>query len=121
HRRRSRRGRRAADQPRRRARARSLDRIPHSGARDQRQRNILSARPRNPVRGNRRAFRIVESMRRNWVLTATILASSMAFIDGSVVSIALPVMQKLLSATMTDAQWIVDAYALVLASLLLAG
>ena len=45
----------------------------------------------------------------------------MAFIDGSVVSIALPVMQKLLSATMTDAQWIVDAYALVLASLLLAG
>jgi EmrB/QacA subfamily drug resistance transporter len=58
---------------------------------------------------------------RNWVLAAAILGSSMAFIDGSVVNIALPVMQKSLSATMTDAQWIVDAYALVLASLLLAG
>ena len=45
----------------------------------------------------------------------------MAFIDGSVVSIALPVMQRSLSATVTDAQWIVDAYLLVLASLLLAG
>src|SRR5471032_2392599 len=58
---------------------------------------------------------------RNWILTATILGSSMAFIDGSVVNIALPVMQKSLAATMTDALWIVDAYALVLASLLLAG
>ena len=45
----------------------------------------------------------------------------MAFIDGSVVNIALPVMQKSLSATVTDAQWIVDAYLLALASLLLAG
>jgi len=45
----------------------------------------------------------------------------MAFIDGSVVNIALPVMQKTLSATVTDAQWIVDAYLLALASLLLAG
>src|SRR5438477_2523565 len=45
----------------------------------------------------------------------------MAFIDGSVVNIALPVLQKSLSATITDAQWVVDAYALVLASLLLAG
>ncbi|HMC22972.1 MAG TPA: MFS transporter, partial [Thermoanaerobaculia bacterium] len=56
-----------------------------------------------------------------WILAATILGSSMAFIDGSVVSIALPVMQRSLSATVTDAQWIVDAYLLVLASLLLAG
>ena len=45
----------------------------------------------------------------------------MAFIDSSVVNIALPVMQKTLSATVTDAQWIVDAYLLTLASLLLAG
>jgi EmrB/QacA subfamily drug resistance transporter len=58
---------------------------------------------------------------RKWILTATILGSSMAFIDGSVVNIALPVLQKSLSATITDAQWVVDAYALVLASLLLAG
>src|SRR6266550_4478995 len=58
---------------------------------------------------------------RNGILAATILGSSMAFIDGSVVNIALPVLQKSLSATITDAQWVVDAYALVLASLLLAG
>jgi EmrB/QacA subfamily drug resistance transporter len=45
----------------------------------------------------------------------------MAFIDGSVINIALPVLQKSLSATVTDAQWIVDAYLLVLSSLLLAG
>ena len=58
---------------------------------------------------------------RRWILAATILGSAMAFIDSSVVNIALPVMQKTLSATVTDAQWIVDAYLLTLASLLLAG
>jgi EmrB/QacA subfamily drug resistance transporter len=58
---------------------------------------------------------------RRSILAAAILGSSMAFIDGSVVNIALPVLQKSLSATMTDVQWVVDAYALVLASLLLAG
>ncbi|HEX9501584.1 MAG TPA: MFS transporter, partial [Thermoanaerobaculia bacterium] len=60
-------------------------------------------------------------MHRRWILAATILGSAMAFIDGSVVNIALPVMQTTLSATVTDAQWIVDAYLLALASLLLAG
>jgi EmrB/QacA subfamily drug resistance transporter len=45
----------------------------------------------------------------------------MAFIDGSVINVALPVLQKSLSATVTDSQWIVDAYLLVLSSLLLAG
>jgi EmrB/QacA subfamily drug resistance transporter len=56
-----------------------------------------------------------------WILTATVLGTSMAFIDGSVINIALPVIQKSLSATVTDSQWIVDSYLLVLASLLLAG
>ena len=56
-----------------------------------------------------------------WILTATILGSSMAFIDGSVVNVALPVLQKSFGATVSDAQWIVDAYLLVLSSLLLAG
>ena len=64
---------------------------------------------------------MTETRRRRWILAATILGSAMAFIDGSVVNIALPVMQKTLSATVTDAQWIVDAYLLTLASLLLAG
>ena len=64
---------------------------------------------------------MTQEKQRRWILTATILGSSMAFIDGSVINIALPVMQKSLSATVTDSQWIVDAYLLVLASLLLAG
>src|SRR2546422_5389539 len=56
-----------------------------------------------------------------WVLVATILGSSMAFIDGSVVNVALPVIQRDLNATTTDVQWIVEAYSLFLASLILVG
>ncbi len=56
-----------------------------------------------------------------WVLVATILGSSMAFIDGSVVNVALPVIQRDLNATSTDVQWIVEAYSLFLAALILVG
>ncbi len=56
-----------------------------------------------------------------WVLVATILGSSMAFIDGSVVNVALPVIQRELNATTSDVQWIVEAYALFLAALILVG
>ncbi|HEX9724712.1 MAG TPA: MFS transporter [Vicinamibacteria bacterium] len=56
-----------------------------------------------------------------WVLAATILGSSMAFIDGTVVSVALPVLQTDLGATVSELQWIVEAYALFLAALLLIG
>jgi len=56
-----------------------------------------------------------------WVLVATILGSSMAFIDGSVVNVALPVIQQDLGATATDVQWIVETYALFLSSLILVG
>jgi EmrB/QacA subfamily drug resistance transporter len=56
-----------------------------------------------------------------WVLVATILGSSMAFIDGSVVNVALPVIQRELNATATDLQWIVEAYSLFLAALILVG
>jgi EmrB/QacA subfamily drug resistance transporter len=58
---------------------------------------------------------------RRWTLAATVLGSCMAFIDGSVVNIAIPVLQKSFGATVSDTQWIVDAYAIVLASLMLAG
>ena len=58
---------------------------------------------------------------RNWTLAAAILGSSMAFIDGTVVNIAIPVLQRSLDVTVSDAQWIVDAYLLVLSSLTLAG
>jgi len=56
-----------------------------------------------------------------WILAATILGSSMAFIDGTVVNVALPALQKNLNATVVDVQWVVEAYALFLAALLLAG
>jgi EmrB/QacA subfamily drug resistance transporter len=58
---------------------------------------------------------------RRWVLAATILGSSMAFIDGTVVNVALPVIQERLGASVRGAQWIVEAYALGLSSLLLVG
>jgi EmrB/QacA subfamily drug resistance transporter len=56
-----------------------------------------------------------------WVLIVTILASSMAFIDGTVVNVALPALQTALHATVQDIQWVVESYALLLASLLLLG
>ena len=46
-----------------------------------------------------------------WVLVATILASSMAFIDGTVVNVALPALQANLNATVVDVQWVIEAYA----------
>ena len=56
-----------------------------------------------------------------WVLAATILGASLAFIDGTVVNVALPAIQKNLNATVLDVQWVVEAYALFLAALLLVG
>jgi len=56
-----------------------------------------------------------------WILAATILGSSMVFIDGTVVNVALPALQSSLNATVVDVQWVVEAYALFLAALLLAG
>ena len=56
-----------------------------------------------------------------WVLAATILASSMAFIDGTVVNVALPFLQTDLNATAIGIQWVVEAYSLFLSALLLVG
>ena len=55
------------------------------------------------------------------VLLATILGSSMAFLDGTVVNLALPALQQTFRANMSGVQWVVEAYALTLASLLLVG
>ena len=56
-----------------------------------------------------------------WVLAATILASSMAFIDGTVVNVALPFLQTNLHTTAIGIQWVVEAYSLFLSALLLVG
>src|SRR5262245_8431854 len=61
------------------------------------------------------------SSNQRWTLVATILASAMTFIDGTVVNVALPVLQAGLNATITDVQWVIEAYALFLGALILVG
>lgn len=63
---------------------------------------------------------LLESRNRNrWVLLATILGSSLPFIDATVVNVALPALQANLGANVTDVQWVIEGYALMLASLIL--
>ena len=56
-----------------------------------------------------------------WTLVASILGSSMAFVDGSVVNVALPSIQADLGGGLATQQWVVDAYLLTLGSLILVG
>jgi EmrB/QacA subfamily drug resistance transporter len=58
---------------------------------------------------------------KRWTLVAMIIASSMTFIDGTVVNVALPALQASLNATITDVQWVIEAYALFLGALILVG
>jgi EmrB/QacA subfamily drug resistance transporter len=54
-----------------------------------------------------------------WIVAATVLGSSLVFIDGSVVAIALPIIQDAFHATAFDAQWVVEGYTLVLGAFML--
>ena len=56
-----------------------------------------------------------------WILAATMLGSSMAFIDGTAVNVMLPILQDDLGASITDLQWGINAYGLSVALLLLVG
>ena len=56
-----------------------------------------------------------------WVLTATILASSMAFIDGTALNVAMPALQSALKASGEQILWVVNAYLLMLAALIPIG
>src|SRR5580700_9734211 len=56
-----------------------------------------------------------------WILAATILGSSMAFIDSTVVNVALPAIQANLHATVVGVQWVVESYGLFLGALILVG
>jgi len=58
---------------------------------------------------------------RAWILAATILGSSLAFIDSTVVNVALPAIQATFHATVVDVQWVVESYGLFLAALILVG
>lgn len=61
-----------------------------------------------------------ESQRR-WTLVAAILGSGMAFVDGTIVNVALPAIQQAMHATTADAQWVMESYALLVSALLLVG
>lgn len=56
-----------------------------------------------------------------WIMVSSILASSMAFIDGTALNVVMPSLQKSLHATATDLFWILNAYLLMLAALILIG
>src|ERR1700742_154801 len=59
--------------------------------------------------------------KKTWVLVASVLGSSMAFIDSSVVNVALPKMEGELSATLPAMTWVINAYTLCMSALLLIG
>src|SRR5262245_5179114 len=65
--------------------------------------------------------REVSPQRRRMVLAACVLASSMAFIDGSALTVALPKLRAELAADLASVQWVLNAYVLALASLTLIG
>jgi EmrB/QacA subfamily drug resistance transporter len=58
---------------------------------------------------------------KRWILAATILGSSIAFIDSTVVNVALPSLQASFHATVVDVQWVVESYGLFLGALILVG
>src|SRR5690349_10120540 len=62
-----------------------------------------------------------ESPAGRWVLLATVLGSSIASLDATVVNVTLPRMGQDLGADLSGLQWIVNAYALTLAAFLLTG
>jgi EmrB/QacA subfamily drug resistance transporter len=68
-----------------------------------------------------RGFADCSARQRQWVLVATILASAIANIDGSVVNVALPAIAKDLATSVASIQWVVNAYTLSLAALVLSG
>ena len=55
------------------------------------------------------------------VLAATILGSSMAFADGSIVVVAIPKMREALAASLAQMQWVSNGYTLILSAFLLLG
>lgn len=62
-----------------------------------------------------------ETRHPNWLLATSILASSLAFVDGSVVNVGLPAVGTTFKASASDLQWVINAYLLPLSALLLLG
>ena len=79
-------------------------------------RGVIAAQPCPRVLG-----REIAPYRRRMVLAACVLASSMAFIDGSAVTVALPNMRAFFGADLASVQWVLNGYVLALAALTLIG
>jgi EmrB/QacA subfamily drug resistance transporter len=62
-----------------------------------------------------------DSARNRWTVIATILGSTVVFLDATVVNVALPALSDDLGVGLADQQWVVEAYLLALVSLLLVG
>ena len=77
---------------------------------------LIKAEPRQPVAGGG-----LSVSHRRWVLAACVLASSMAFIDGSALTVALPALRNAFGADFASVQWVINGYVLTLASLTLIG
>jgi EmrB/QacA subfamily drug resistance transporter len=85
---------------------------------------VINSRARPCDEAAIRAVRPVRNCAANeksWVLVATILGSSIAFIDESVVNVALPAIETDLGASVEVIQWLINAYTLCLTALLLVG
>jgi len=63
----------------------------------------------------------LKSAAANWIMVSAILASAMAFIDGTALNVVLPSLQESLNANGSALFWILNAYLLMLASLILIG
>lgn len=63
----------------------------------------------------------LSTVRKRWILAATVLGSSLTFIDGSALGVALPAIQKDLGAGPAAVQWVSNAYLLTLGALVLIG
>ena len=59
--------------------------------------------------------------RARWILLATVLGSGIAFLDATVVNVALPTIGTELDASVAVLQWVINGYTLTLASLILVG
>jgi MFS family permease len=79
-------------------------------------RGVIDAEPCPRERG-----REIPASRRRMVLAGCVLASAMAFVDGSVLTVALPKLRAALGADLASVQWVLNGYVLALASLTLVG
>jgi len=85
---------------------------------------VSSGKARPCEEGTIRSIRVAldcAASTKSWVLLTTILASSIAYIDESIVNVALPAIETDLATSVIVVQWLINAYTLTLSSLLLVG